>query len=296
MDVCKPYTYILEIIRAGSVSEAAENLRISQPALSKYIKKIESEIGTELFDRSTVPLSLTEAGECYVRAAKKMLDVNAQMQKQMEEIRMGKNAEIRVGISPSRAPYLLPEILKRFDCTRTRVTVIEADTAELNELLSDGKMDLMISIRNDQTADFAQVHLFDEDVLLAVPENVKAENFEEAVKKCPIIVSGQGQPMGELLNTLCEEVGEIRSSVVCRNMVSALAMTEAGIGGTLVPSYMRDFGSVQPGVRFLPLPERLQSAKREVCVFYRKRQYVSKAEESFITCALAAAGANEPMN
>ena len=71
--------YILAIAKFKSVSKAAENLFISQPALSAIVKKEEKRLGVELFDRQYKPLQLTNAGTIYVNAAKKIKDIEEKM-------------------------------------------------------------------------------------------------------------------------------------------------------------------------------------------------------------------------
>ena len=69
----KQLQYVIALSQARSFSEVAEQLNISQPALSKQVIGLEQELGVRLFDRSTTPLSLTPAGEHFVREAKDLL-------------------------------------------------------------------------------------------------------------------------------------------------------------------------------------------------------------------------------
>ena len=114
MDGLKTFEYILAVAETSSVSEAAESLGIAQSALSRYILKMEKEIGVEFFDRTTLPIVLTEAGRYYVEAGKKILDINRQLVKRIEDVKTHKNLEIRIGTGPSRAPALMPLILSSF--------------------------------------------------------------------------------------------------------------------------------------------------------------------------------------
>ena len=59
MSYLKKYEYLIAVKDNGGISGAAEKLGISQPTFSKYVKKIESELGIELIDRSTLPVRLT---------------------------------------------------------------------------------------------------------------------------------------------------------------------------------------------------------------------------------------------
>ena len=65
-------TYIEEIVKTGSFSQAAANLYISQPSISACVKRLEQKIGEPLFDRSVTPVQLTQCGEAYLRAARQI--------------------------------------------------------------------------------------------------------------------------------------------------------------------------------------------------------------------------------
>lgn len=287
LNSCKPYQYILQIIQDESISIAAESLHISQPALSKYVHKIEKEFGATIFDRSTVPISLTDAGKCYVEASRKILDVNKQLQKELDEINNEKNECIRVGISPSRAPYLLPYILHSFDEeNKARIVIVEATTTELNSMLSTGELDLIISITESSIPEnFCKVHLFDEDILLAIPRRCGAISFDEALTNNSMISSGIGQPMWNILSVIIDRMKLPPPRYECQNMFTAIQLADDGLGVTLVPSYMRDFGPDMENVQFLSVPKDYGDLKREVCIFYRREQYLSKSEKEFIKCA-----------
>lgn len=124
MDGLKSFEYVLTIAETSSISEAAESLGIAQSALSRYILKLEKEIGVELFDRTTLPIILTEAGRYYVEAGKKILDVNRQLEKRLEDVKTHKNLEIRIGTGPSRAPALMPLILDSFSSSFTACSLV----------------------------------------------------------------------------------------------------------------------------------------------------------------------------
>ena len=71
----RQFQYVLTLAREGSFSRAAETLHISQPSLSQYIKKIEREIGLELFDRSNGDVRITDAGKIYLKASQQILAI-----------------------------------------------------------------------------------------------------------------------------------------------------------------------------------------------------------------------------
>lgn len=284
MDYTKPFKYIMEIAKCQSISTAADNLNIQQPALSKYLKKVESELGVELFDRSATPIILTEAGKYYLATAKKIIDVDNQLHKQINEIQ-NKKINIKVGISHSRSPYLLPQIISDFRRKEkdAKITIIEGTSQELNKGIADGTLDLIISILDDDTKAFESIKLFDEYIFLAVPKVNKDMNFLEAVSNLNIISSGKGQLLTNILNAMPNHT----SFIECQNIITAFELVREGIGATLVPSYLLDYGDSM-NISYIKVPnEYVFGRQRTVCVFYRKEQFVSSTEKSFIdSCVL----------
>ena len=69
------FRYLTAILEAGSISRAAAALEISQPSLSQYVQRLEKDVGAELFDRSTRPLSLTESGRIFYDAEKRVAQI-----------------------------------------------------------------------------------------------------------------------------------------------------------------------------------------------------------------------------
>lgn len=78
--------YMLTVMQEGSITAAAKKLYISQPSLSQMIKLVETNLGTPIFNRSTDPITLTYAGEKYIEAAKQILTINNNLQKEIDEI------------------------------------------------------------------------------------------------------------------------------------------------------------------------------------------------------------------
>jgi DNA-binding transcriptional LysR family regulator len=286
---------VITIANTGSFSRAADELQVAQPTLSKYIQKLEKNIGIELFDRSTIPIRLTTAGELYVAAGKKMIDDDRQLQKQLQEVKYNQNLEIKVGISPSRAPYLMPFILSKYQATDNsgKVIIQEATVAELKERLITGDLDLIISLADEGTAFFESVDLFGETILLAVPQVLDNHSTpEEMLLTLPHISIGRGQYMWNVMGTVLHVLGGKEPAIECQSIESAMALVKQGIGAMLVPSYIRDYGSNEQNknVHFYQLsldqyPLLKSSTKRRVSLFYRREQFLTQAEKSFIECA-----------
>lgn len=90
--------YMLTVLKEGSITAAAKKLYISQPSLSQMIKLVENTLGTPIFNRTTDPITLTYAGEKYIEAAKKILTINANLIKEIDEINHEEHGTIKLGI------------------------------------------------------------------------------------------------------------------------------------------------------------------------------------------------------
>lgn len=303
MDRLKSFEFVIAVAEAGSVSEAAENLGIAQSALSRYILKLEKEIGAELFDRTTLPIVLTEAGRYYTEAGRQILNMNRQLLKRLDDVKEHRNCEIRVGIGPSRSPALMPLILKAFASTHPNVRVLsdECRTAELAEKLEAGKLDLIITFLEHGTEGFGMEELFEEKVELAVPTafipqveaGLKNGTVDVGKLSVPFISLHEGQQLRNALDILTG--GSVRPLYTGDYQESAMALVSHGFGVALAPSYWKliDGGD---SIKYYPiaLPDGLTASdrnrlmaviNRRVGIFFRKEQFLSEAEKAYISAA-----------
>lgn len=101
----KNFEYLVEIARQESLSKAAARLYLSQPTLTKFLKKIEAEYGTPLFDRVGKKMVLTEAGRCCVQKSEQILALNRELDDRIRLLRQHDKGIIRIGISHSRSEF-----------------------------------------------------------------------------------------------------------------------------------------------------------------------------------------------
>jgi len=296
----RQFEIAIEIEKYGSISKAADALRIAQPTLSKLLQKTERELGLELFDRTTVPIKLTPAGEKYIAAGRKIIDADHQLQKELDEIRTNRSGVVKIGISPSRAPYIMPDIIQKFKSINPegKVVIKEKTTSQLNAELLRGDLDLIISLLSDGTRGFAQEDLFNESILLAVPQPMVELDALDILRSQPIINIGKGQRMWKVMNSILDYVGGAEPVIECQSIESALALVKKGFGAMIVPSYIVEYGNDNQNevVFFKELPNEVgkqigAELERKVCIFYRKEQFLTSAEKAFIeACKIATAG------
>ncbi|HBP23921.1 MAG TPA: hypothetical protein DD632_00160 [Oribacterium sp.] len=136
-------SYIIAVADHHSVTEAAKKLYISQPSLSYIISKVEDDLGVKLFDRKTSPITLTYAGERYVKTAREILRLKDNLRRELSDIGHGQKGRINIGIPTERAGYMLPKVIGPF---RERFPNIEI---HLQESKSE---EIITNLMNDKIA------------------------------------------------------------------------------------------------------------------------------------------------
>ncbi|MEG2175104.1 MAG: LysR family transcriptional regulator, partial [Oscillospiraceae bacterium] len=247
----KELRYVLAITTYGSVAKAAEHLYLSQPALSKYIQNLENNLSTALFHRINGRLSLTYAGERYVSAATRMLDIFEQMESEVQDIEDAKRGRIRVGISTFRGPFLLPTVISAFhrDFPNIEIVIQEQDADALEHMLLHGELDLCVVNLPLTRPGLAYIPLLEEELLLTVPKDYP--NIPRSItlpgKKYPwidlasfakgsfILLKKELKTRG-IVNALLREAGFAPQSLIeTSNIDTAFRLSAAGFGVSIVP-------------------------------------------------------------
>lgn len=117
------YRYLDTLITAGSFSKAARVLQISQPSISQFVHRLETEVGTELVDRTAKPLRLTYAGECFMRTEREIEQLRSMRSRLIADIDEGVRGHVTIGSSHYRSTFFLAEVLPIFRREYPGVTV-----------------------------------------------------------------------------------------------------------------------------------------------------------------------------
>lgn len=277
MNYLKQYEYIAAIAEFRSITIAAERLGIAQSALSRYVKKLEDELGVELLNRSVDPIALTPSGVYFLEIGRKMIALDQGMMLHIRNMQTKEFSTIRLGIGSSRAPYILPAVLglfRRHD-TQTNVVIFELTTDEIKQRLLKNELDIAISIHETDSSHIECIKLFNERILLC-------ENSTQHCN-CPIF-PGEGQLLREVMNNLVAHNNYSNNYIEAQNTETAVALVKAGLGFTVVPSYFEEF-SFDDGLVYSELPNLFSKKERSISLMYRKDKTLKKEELLFLQCA-----------
>ncbi len=186
--------YVYEVYKEKSFSKAAQNLYISQPSLSATIKKIEQNIGADIFDRSTVPVQLTECGKKYIKYAERIMDFEKEFRNYVTNLNELNTGSIAIGASSFFTSFILPPIVTAFTKAYPKVFVklVEATTAQLENSLADGSLDLIIDNYEFDPSKCSAHYLYDEHLILAANKKfTSTENAKQYQLSTKDIIKGK---------------------------------------------------------------------------------------------------------
>lgn len=285
----KQLEYALVLAGEESFSRAAEKLNITQPSLSQYIKKLENEIGAELFIRQGQKVIPTKAGEVFIKAARQMTAIERGLNLEISDILKENRGSINIGVSPSRSAGALPRVISEFNkkYPEIQVNLYEKTVSELQNELSEQKYDICILPSPPNKYHFEVIDLYIEKTVLAIPLpiakklNLGIDNSGKPgvldfslLKGQPFITLFEGQPMRELLSELCDSSGvDVDIKVKCVNIETSYALAAEGVGIALVPHSMLD---VRKHTLRLYYPKGFEKG-RQVCAVLPLNAYKSRA-------------------
>lgn len=166
----KEFRYILAVIDNETISKAAEQLYISQPALTKYIHSLEDSINMKLFEKVGKKLQPTQYGHSYIAAARRIVAIYEELEQEMYSSDEMIRGTLRVGTG-RRGAYIIPAVLPDFtkQFPSVNLAMYESTYDEIESLLMQGKIDIGILKQplglNDDYLTY--VPLFKEELVLA---------------------------------------------------------------------------------------------------------------------------------
>ncbi|WP_049962672.1 LysR family transcriptional regulator [Ruminococcus sp. HUN007] len=165
--------YVLAVAEERSFSKAAKKLFVTQPSLSKFIINLETTMGVTLFDRSSSPITVTDAGKIFIETANRMKELEDEMTLKINELAGLKNGNLRIGTSPFYAANMLLKTVKQFHrkYPDIRITIQEDTYRNLEDSVLRGDIDLMIGTSSADEELFNIEVLCMEKLYLAVPMN-----------------------------------------------------------------------------------------------------------------------------
>lgn len=286
--------YLVTLAEEGNMTAAAQKLFVSQPSLSYLLSYVEKELGAELFNRNTTPLTLTAAGESYIEAARKILSIKREMENQISDIARTNQSTLQIGCGAQLSAILYPRILPDFIRCHPEVTLrlVEDHFVNLCTQFSRGELDLVVANRpiEDGMADSAL--LYREEIGLVAPGSSRLKASEDPsrtypvteideLRRLPFILVKQGQNLRRSIDELFDAY-DIKPNIILEtnNWDTCYRMVAQNIGYTIIPLTNQFISLEKLGVRSYSLPGMHY---RDVRIFWSRRGYKPEGLRHFVT-------------
>ncbi len=236
----KHLRYFEALARLRHFGRAAEDCAITQPALSMQIKELEDLLGAPLVERATRQIRLTGLGEEFaprVRDILRAVDELEDLARASQGPLMGR---LRIGVIPTVAPYLLPEIIKELGRSYPALDLRprEAVTRKLIEDLLEARLDTAIVALPVSEPALTEVALFTEEFVLVRPAEDARKPVPSAdkLKEMRLLLLEEGHCFRDQALTFCKmSPGAARDLMEGSSLSTLVQMVGAGIGVTLIP-------------------------------------------------------------
>lgn len=273
MDALRSFVILSEELHFG---RAAQRLYMSQPALTKQVKRLEADLGGRLFERTTGHVYLTPAGEALLERARILLADATALQSFARQATSGKIGILRIGFGIATLSDLLPRavIAYRKAYPHVRLEMQDMGSTQQQTALLDGTIDLGFLRLPITDQKLESTVVLREELLLAVAasrfrkQHVNLKDLRD--EPFVLIERLASTTFRQHALNLCAEAGFVPNLVQeAKELFTVLNLIRAGMGVSLVPSTAQRMRV--PGVRFFPL--KMASAKWDIGMTWRKDRY-----------------------
>jgi len=236
----KQFRYFETLARYGHFGRAADACAISQPALSMQIKELEKSLNTELFERGAREIRLTPFGEEFVLRVRDILRAVDELEDLARASKGYLEGRLRIGLIPTVAPYLLPQIIKNLTDMHAGldIHVRETLTQQLIVELSDGRLDTAIVALPVSEPSLAEVPLFEENFVLIRSKNDEGKPVPDSdtLREMRLLLLEEGHCFRDQALSFCNIQSTLSRERLDGSSLSTLVqMVGAGFGVTLIP-------------------------------------------------------------
>ncbi len=234
--------YLIAVAREQHFARAAEKSFVSQPTLSMQIKKLEDELGVQIFERSQKNFLVTAVGKEIIKKAEIILCEAEEIKNIAKNSLDPASGELRVGAFPTLASYFFPNFVGKFSkkFRKLKLLLIEEKTEELLKKLKNGEIDAAFIALPLGDNSFESHKIFSEEFLLAVPKNhelAKKKNVQtKDLKGKTLMLLEDGHCLRNQALEACSMLGAFEQQDFKASSLETLRqMVINGSGITLMP-------------------------------------------------------------
>ncbi len=246
--------YFIAIAETGAFSRAAVRLCVGQPVLSRQMKALEQELGTELYYRTGRGIVLSEAGKILEQHARGVLETTAGARRAIRALGSAPAGRVVIGMPPSVGAVLTEPLVRQFRTEFPMVSlgVMEGFSGHVLEWLTTGRIDVAVLYNAPRTSALVTAPLLTDELFLLGPVADPAGAGDGAVRAAqlgsiPLILPSRPHGLRVLVDDFLAGIGVAPNvQVEMDAMPSTLSLVESGIGYTIL-SYSSAHQQIESG-------------------------------------------------
>jgi len=275
--------YAVAVAEALNFRKAAVQCAVSQPSLSAQLAELEGALGVRLFERDRSGVVVTPAGRTLVARARAVLEEARALTRDAHQAGDVLAGTLRLGVIPTVAPYLLPQVMPALRKTFPRLTTLwrEEKTAPLSVALANGSLEAVVVALEANLGDVDHAVLAIDPFVLAVPRKSPLDHDGpvglKELKQSEVLVLEDGHCFGDQAIAYCEKKGAPQLEFRATSLGTLTQMVAAGAGVTLLPSLSVDTEVKRAAVRVRPFEK--PAPHRTLALAWRKGSPLGPALE-----------------
>lgn len=249
--------YIVAVARERHFGHAAEACFVSQPTLSVAVKKLEEELGVQLFERGPGEVTVTPPGQKIVEQAQRVLEEASRIKDLAAAGRDPLAGPLRLGAIYTIGPYLLPKLIPilRRAAPAMQLHIQENFTHRLGDALKSGEVDVILIALPFVESGIETRALYDEPFFVAVPkghpwEERKRITADELTRES-LLLLGEGHCLRDQVLEFCN--APRTRAIEGGSLETIRQMVASGVGVTVLPATAINPNVADPLIRILPL-------------------------------------------
>jgi len=238
----KPFYYFKHVAELGSFTKAAAFLSVAQPALSRQVRKLETEFNVRLLYRNGRGVTVTEAGNLLLERAGTILDQFAKIQHEMSSLDGVVWGSATLGVPPTVSQILIRPLINNIRKLYPSVSleVVEGFSGHIHEWLIDGRLDVAVLYDAPRTKHLASEPLLVEELLLICPPETGVSEVGELtlgdLAEVPLILPSRPHGLRLLVDNVAGKNDvELRIDFEINALIAIKDLVEDGAGSTILP-------------------------------------------------------------
>lgn len=238
--------YFVAVVDHGGITRAAEALYIAQPSLSQAIRKLERELGAQLFDRSGRRLTLTAAGEALNVSARRVISEAKRAREQVAAVSSLETGRLHISALGTLAVDPLPRLASRMRRRHPGIQLRVLDPGGSAGVVKDvrqGRAELGLTDLPVRNSSLISRAMWTQDVALVVPQDMAAQLSDpvplETVADIPLILETTDRSTQTLIDeAVSDAVGTV--AIRCAHRAGIWELVMAGAGATFLPRQLAE--------------------------------------------------------